>query len=71
MSENLKKTLTESPVQLTAEEQLKWLWENCRIIYQDVCENYPIEHCQFAGKDSRAFIESQMPNDTVSGRETR
>ena len=57
--------------QLTAQEQLEWLWENCRIVYQDIVENYPIEHCQWAKKDSRAFIEAQMPNNQDQRQERR
>ncbi len=45
---------------LSAEEQLEWLWANCRIVYWPEFPNYPLEHAPAANKNAREFIEAEM-----------
>ncbi len=47
---------------MDAEDQLEWLWANCKIIYWDEKDAlaYPLEHTMVAGKDMRQAIENKM-----------
>lgn len=40
------------------EDELEWLWANCRIVYFPPDGEYPIEHTMAARKDSRELIEA-------------
>jgi len=47
---------------MTPEQQLEWLWANCRITYYPRAPEhaYPLEHAPLAGKDMRSAIEAEM-----------
>lgn len=50
------------------EDELEWLWANCRIIYFPPDGSYPIEHTLRARKDSRSMIEEakgKWSNDKI------
>ena len=48
------------------EEQLEWLWANCKIVYWKGDDSHPIEHSPHARKYSRDLIEAEMP-DNMTG----
>ena len=51
---------------LSEKDQLKWIWENCSVVFYPNDGSYPVEHNKKAGKNNKNLIESYMQNDETS-----
>jgi len=59
-TEQTRGSVSELKTLLSADEQLEWLWRNCKIVYWPEFPEYPLEHAPQANKNAREFIEAEM-----------